>query len=210
MFGLVNAVTRTSITLPVKQRIALGLSHAGTSNTLKVVSYNAILGVLAVIAGNAGAGAITQFCVFAIVVLVAHWFLAHTFFLAVLSIDIQRLELDDLLRQNASLAPPTSGDIDGDHATRQSPDPSGSRWQTFIAKRSFFRRRITKDISLVLVSPLFCLQFGRTLFLTLHLPLAPCNSCHAVLHDFPHGLSSRSRNKQSFTPWCAFEGQDEY
>jgi hypothetical protein len=84
----VDAVTKTSITLSVKQRIAQGLSHAGTSNTLKVVSYNSILGVIAVFA----TGAIRQFCIFAIVVLVAHWFLAHTFFMAVLSIDIQRLE----------------------------------------------------------------------------------------------------------------------
>jgi hypothetical protein len=85
----VDAVGKTSVTLPVKERIAEGLSKAGTSNTLKVVSYNAILGVIAVFAG----GAIRQFCVFAIVVLVAHWFLAHTFFMAVLSIDIQRLEV---------------------------------------------------------------------------------------------------------------------
>lgn len=77
------------MTLPVKLRIAEGLSRAGTSNTLKVVSYNAILGIIAFFA----AGAIRQFCVFAIVVLVAHWFLAHTFFMAVLSIDIQRLEV---------------------------------------------------------------------------------------------------------------------
>ncbi|KAG1748942.1 sterol-sensing domain of SREBP cleavage-activation-domain-containing protein [Suillus paluster] len=101
MFNLVDAVTRTSITLPVKERIAEGLSRAGTSNTLKVVSYNSILGVIAFFS----AGAIRQFCTFAVVVLVAHWFLAHTFFLAVLSIDIQRLELNQLLRQDPSLAP---------------------------------------------------------------------------------------------------------
>jgi Sterol-sensing domain of SREBP cleavage-activation len=53
------------------------------------VSYNAILGVIAVFS----VGAVRQFCVFAIVVLVAHWFLAHTFFMAVLSIDVQRLEV---------------------------------------------------------------------------------------------------------------------
>jgi hypothetical protein len=82
-------VGKTSVTLPVKQRIAEGLKRAGTSNTLKVVSYNAILGVIAVLS----VGAIRQFCAFAIVVLVAHWFLAHTFFMAVLSIDIQRLEV---------------------------------------------------------------------------------------------------------------------
>jgi hypothetical protein len=88
-FRKVDAVGKTSVTLPVKERIALGLSRAGTSNTLKVVSYNTILGVIAVFS----VGAIRQFCAFAIVVLVAHWFLAHTFFLAVLSIDIQRLEV---------------------------------------------------------------------------------------------------------------------
>lgn len=85
----VDAVGKTSVTLSVKQRIAEGLSRAGTSNTLKVVCYNSILGVIAVFS----VGAIQQFCIFAIVVLVAHWFLAHTFFMAVLSIDIQRLEV---------------------------------------------------------------------------------------------------------------------
>ena len=109
---------KTSVTLPVKQRIAEGLSYAGTSNTLKVVSYNFILGIIAI----AGSGAVRQFCIFAIVVLVAHWFLAHTFFMTVLSIDIQRLEvsicsslwtldkyhafqLEELLRRDTALAP---------------------------------------------------------------------------------------------------------
>ncbi|KAG6874040.1 hypothetical protein C0995_006897 [Termitomyces sp. Mi166 len=94
MFNLVDAVGKTSVSLSVKQRIAEGLSRAGTSNTLKVVSYNTILGIIAIFS----VGAIRQFCSFAIVVLVAHWFLAHTFFLAVLSIDLQRLTLDELLR----------------------------------------------------------------------------------------------------------------
>lgn len=79
----------TSIALPVKMRIAEGLSRAGTSNTLKLVSYNTVLGVLAFFS----VGAIRQFCAFAIVVLVAHWFLVHTFFVTVLSIDMQRLEV---------------------------------------------------------------------------------------------------------------------
>lgn len=89
MFLLVDAVTSTSVTLSVKQRIGTGLAVAGTSNTLNTVSYNAILGVIAFFA----TGAIRQFCSFAIVLLVAHWFLIHTFFIAVLSIDMQRLEV---------------------------------------------------------------------------------------------------------------------
>lgn len=78
----------------MKERIAQGLSHAGTSNTLKVVSYNAVLGVIA----GLSTGAIRQFCAFSIVVLVAHWFLVHTFFVTVVSIDIQRLEARFILR----------------------------------------------------------------------------------------------------------------
>lgn len=89
MFNLVDAVGKTSVTLSVKERIAQGLSRAGTSNTLKVVFYNAILGVIAAFSE----GAVRQFCAFALVVLVAHWFLAHTFFMAVLSIDLARVEV---------------------------------------------------------------------------------------------------------------------
>ena len=85
----VDAVVRTSIALPVKERIAEGLGYAGTSNSLKLCTYNTVLGVLAFFS----TGAVRQFCAFAIVVLVAHWFLVHTFFVTVLSIDIQRLEV---------------------------------------------------------------------------------------------------------------------
>lgn len=100
-FLQVDAVTRTSVTLPVKERIAEGLSRAGLSNTLKVVGYNSVLGTIA----RCSTGAISQFCTFAVVVLVAHWFLAHTFFLAVLSIDIQRLEVSNLAHTSWCLIP---------------------------------------------------------------------------------------------------------
>jgi hypothetical protein len=83
---------KTPISLPVRERIAVGLSRAGTSNTFKVVTYNTILGSIAALSH----GPIREFCTFATVVLVAHWFLIHTFFLAVLSIDIQRLEVRTL------------------------------------------------------------------------------------------------------------------
>lgn len=86
-------MVKTPISLPVRERIAIGLSRAGTSNTLKVVTYNSILGTIAALSS----GPIREFCAFATVVLVAHWFLIHTFFVAVLSIDIQRLEVSNLV-----------------------------------------------------------------------------------------------------------------
>ncbi len=79
----------TRATLPVKERLAIGLSHAGTFNTFRVVGCNATLGTI----GFFVRGATRQFCVFAIVVLVAHWFLVHTMFVAVLAIDLHRLEV---------------------------------------------------------------------------------------------------------------------
>ncbi|KAG2020732.1 hypothetical protein CC2G_006040 [Coprinopsis cinerea AmutBmut pab1-1] len=123
----VDAVGKTSVTLSVKQRIAEGLSKAGTSNTLKVMSYNAILGVIAVF----GTGAVRQFCAFAIVVLVAHWFLAHTFFMAVLSIDIARLELEELLRHDSSLAPSLAHSKDIKHSGSVS-----DKFQRFLKSRA--------------------------------------------------------------------------
>ncbi|KAL0947479.1 hypothetical protein HGRIS_013584 [Hohenbuehelia grisea] len=144
MVNLVDAVTKTPITLSVRQRIAQGLARAGTSNTLKVVSYNAILGVISVFSY----GAIRQFCAFAVVVLVAHWFLAHTFFLAVLSIDLQRLELDELLKQNPSLAPAGSDSKREKSVERR----SMNKWQRFLSLvQQALRGRARTNLSLLLL-----------------------------------------------------------
>ena len=138
----VEAVVKTSITLPVKERIAEGLSRAGTSNSLKVLTYNVILGIIAFFAH----GATRQFCAFAVVVLVAHWFLVHTFFVAVLSIDLQRLELEELLQQNASFTPPIQSVTPGQIVQ---PDGRGRNVMTIL--RGLLRGRANKNISLLLV-----------------------------------------------------------
>ncbi|KAG6813350.1 hypothetical protein H0H92_011898 [Tricholoma furcatifolium] len=143
MFNLVDAVGKTPVTLSVKQRIAEGLSRAGTSNTLKVVSYNAILGVIAVFS----VGAIRQFCSFAIVVLVAHWFLAHTFFLAVLSIDLQRLTLDELLRHGTG-APSIPQITKENH-----PKKPRSAWKKLIfTVQLLLKGRAATNLSLLMVN----------------------------------------------------------
>ncbi|KAJ7771584.1 sterol regulatory element binding protein cleavage-activating protein [Mycena metata] len=161
MFNLVDAVGKTSVTLSVKQRIAQGLSHAGTSNTLKVVSYNAILGVIAVFA----AGAIRQFCVFAVVVLVAHWFLAHTFFVAVLSIDMQRLELDELIRQNPSLGLAVPPPITREVMSKKSRSP----WEKLVLM--VLHGRATKNISLLMLLAITGTLYYTTYPTEPHLPM---------------------------------------
>ncbi|KAG6898227.1 hypothetical protein C0992_002241 [Termitomyces sp. T32_za158] len=142
MFNLVDAVGKTSVSLSVKQRIAEGLSRAGTSNTLKVVSYNIILGVIALFS----VGAIRQFCSFAIVVLVAHWFLAHTFFLAVLSIDLQRLTLDELLRHGTG-AP----SIPRMTKESQFKKPRSSLQKLIFTVKTLLKGRAATNLSLVML-----------------------------------------------------------
>ncbi|KIK99724.1 hypothetical protein PAXRUDRAFT_131457 [Paxillus rubicundulus Ve08.2h10] len=187
MFNLVDAVTKTSVTLPVKERIAEGLSRAGLSNTLKVVSYNCVLGIIA----RCSAGAISQFCTFAVVVLVAHWFLAHTFFLAVLSIDIQRLELDELLRQNPSLTPAVAG------SQPDSAPSTSASWQQRITYRLkvMIRGRATKNITLLLL-----LAITATLYIMTR-PSVRGDVDLAVPPASREGLSQPQLNQMDDSAW---------
>ncbi|KLO18534.1 hypothetical protein SCHPADRAFT_844758 [Schizopora paradoxa] len=143
MFRLVDDVVKTPISLPVKERIGIGLSRAGTSNTLKVVSYNTIIGVI----GFFSQGAIRQFCIFATVVLVAHWFLIHTFFVAVLSIDIQRLELNDLIRQGGNVPPSLNKRASSSDNPPKSPLPAN----LIGSIRKVTKGRLSKNFSLLLL-----------------------------------------------------------
>ena len=80
------------------------------------------------------------------VVLVAHWFLVHTFFVAVLSIDIQRLELEELLQQNASFTPSVEP-----AAPPRTARSDGRVRKVITALRGLLRGRANKNISLFLV-----------------------------------------------------------
>ncbi|KAG8882560.1 hypothetical protein FRB98_003601 [Tulasnella sp. 332] len=142
MFILIQEVVSTPVSLPVKERIALGLSRGGTSNTFKVFAYNALFGSMAYFA----TGAIRQFCIFTVVVLVAHWFLIHTFFLAVLAIDIQRLELADLLQQGPRIDPSAPDRAGGVKS------PIDAAAAEVKSMRQFFRRdRAAKNGSLLVI-----------------------------------------------------------
>ncbi|KAI9446803.1 sterol-sensing domain of SREBP cleavage-activation-domain-containing protein [Lactarius indigo] len=220
MFSLVEAVVKTSITLPVKERIAEGLSRAGTSNSLKVLTYNIILGVIAFFAH----GATRQFCAFAVVVLVAHWFLVHTFFVAVLSIDLQRLELEELLQQNASFTPSVQPVAPGQTVQRNG---RGRKFMTTL--QGLLRGRATKNISLLLLlattgtlyfvtypanrlsdTPRYQLQYlllnnvNRISFLAREILLGIPGVCSTreKIHYPPHALNYLTAGARHYlTPW---------
>ncbi|KAG6918022.1 hypothetical protein DXG01_016874 [Tephrocybe rancida] len=189
MFNLVDAVGKTSVTLSVKQRIAEGLSRAGTSNTLKVVSYIAILGIIAVFS----VGAIRQFCSFAIVVLVAHWFLAHTFFLAVLSIDLQRLTLDELLRHGTT-APSIPQIIKENHKKPR------SAWQ----KLGFTIQTLLKGRAATNLSLLMLLAITGTLYYTTYTSTSidePTGSPLFRDHPRPFSKTADASSNKQLSAW---------
>ncbi|KAF8321544.1 hypothetical protein DL93DRAFT_2072252 [Clavulina sp. PMI_390] len=156
MFTVIEDVVTTKITLPVKERIAIGLSKSGTSNTIKVVSYNALLGTIAVFS----TGAIFQFCVFAIVVLVVHWIHINTMFIAVLAIDLHRLELSDHLNQNTLMK---SAETSNGVAAPKSSSLSAPRANSSRASVARFRVTLSMNASLFLMLAVaFALYYTTT------------------------------------------------
>jgi len=93
MFRLINAVLETPAEQPTTSRIATALGEVGF---LSSVAVGTDLGLLFII-GQFSVPAVREFCTFAGVALVMDFFLHLTYFLAVLSVDVRRLELQDSL-----------------------------------------------------------------------------------------------------------------
>ncbi len=163
-----------SITLPIKECIMEGLSCARTSNLLKVLTYNIIIDVIAFFAHCTTC----QFCAFVIVVLVAHWFLVHTFFVAVLSIDLQQLEFEELLQQNASFTPSAWPIM-----LRQTAQPNGRNCKFMTTLQGLLCGCVTKNISLLLVQSLI-IYLPRVLIM--HVLSAPCDNWDPLFRNIPH------------------------
>jgi hypothetical protein len=101
MFRLVNAVLAQKPELSVAQRIATALSEVGHLALATAFQMLFILWILAKFASG-----IAPFCVFAAIALIFDFVFHLTFFLAVLSVDVRRMELSDSL-DKAKNAPPS-------------------------------------------------------------------------------------------------------
>ncbi|WVQ74591.1 hypothetical protein IAR50_004192 [Cryptococcus sp. DSM 104548] len=97
MSTLTKAIFSIPFTHSVPVRIGLGLSKVGTTIALTSLTDLAILGIVWLCVNLQP---VREFCLFAAVVIITDWFMLHTFFLTVLSIDAQRLELADVLASN--------------------------------------------------------------------------------------------------------------
>lgn len=99
MLFMIRTITNTPLSLTVHARIAYGLSQVAGPITLTALSDIVLLVLLA---STVRIPAVLQFCLFTICTLVVDYFMQMTFFVTVLSIDMQRLELAEVLLQGAS------------------------------------------------------------------------------------------------------------
>lgn len=115
-----SAVTRAVYSVPVSysvpDRVGLGLAKAGPSLLFTSLSDIAILTIIGLICPLRP---IRDFCLFASILIVVHFWMLVTFYLTVLSIDCQRLELDDLMRQGAEKPAKQTGAVIGPRDRRR-------------------------------------------------------------------------------------------
>jgi hypothetical protein len=100
MSAICKAVYSVPVSYSVPDRVGIGLAKVGPSLLFTSLSDIAVLALIIVVVKLAP---VRDFCLFAIILIVVHFWMLITFFLTVLSIDCQRLELDDLLRQGTEI-----------------------------------------------------------------------------------------------------------
>ncbi|KAI5819769.1 sterol-sensing domain of SREBP cleavage-activation-domain-containing protein [Pyronema omphalodes] len=93
MFRLINAVFATPAEKPTTIRISAALGEVGFLSGIAVGTDITIMALIA----RFSVPAVREFCLFAGVALMVDYILHMTFFLAVLSVDVRRLELQDSL-----------------------------------------------------------------------------------------------------------------
>lgn len=91
IFRLINAVLAYPPEMPNLQRIANGIGDIGHASVASAAQNLLILWLLSLVVSPG----VTAFCAFAAVALLFDYFFLLTFFVAVLSVDIRRLELQD-------------------------------------------------------------------------------------------------------------------
>ena len=128
-FALTSAVVATSVDLPVRQRVGLGLGRFGGSMTRTLMAEIIILG-----AGvGLGVPVLKEFCMVAAVAVVIDYLLHITFFITVLSIDMRRLELADLGKHRGGVVAEAEGGAEDDGAPAQGEGRRRRKWCRLIS-----------------------------------------------------------------------------
>jgi WD40 repeat protein len=158
-----KAVFSVPFTYSVPVRIGIGLGKVGSEIALTSLTDLALLGLVWLCVHLQ---AVREFCIFAAVVIVTDWFMLHTFFLTVLSIDAQRLELADVIASNGSM---TSAELQKQEEDKEK--RRAARRAKRFSWHNVLRARTAKSGSLLLLlTSLVVLYYytepGRTKFRT--------------------------------------------
>ncbi|KAL8292904.1 hypothetical protein RQP46_000598 [Phenoliferia psychrophenolica] len=140
MFVLTAAISGTDINLAVPERVAAGLASVGLSTTLTLLAELVLATVLLRLIS---VQVIRELITFACVALVVDYFMGVYFFTTILSIDIERLELADLLSQGSKAHAPPSPSITSTSET-SSPAPSEKISSLFAAVLTSVRARAAR------------------------------------------------------------------
>ncbi|ODV97358.1 hypothetical protein PACTADRAFT_49088 [Pachysolen tannophilus NRRL Y-2460] len=121
MFRLLNSILSIPDEMPLQIKLSRALTNSGLSSTLIVAADLLILiFVIPFVASST-----RQFCCFALIALVIDHFLHLTYFTAVVSVDMRRLELENLLRrsnaQGGGLIPSSANRVDNGNKKRAVP-----------------------------------------------------------------------------------------
>jgi len=127
MFRLINAVLATPAEQTSIKRVSSALGEVGF---LSLVAVATELGFLSLIA-TISVPAVQEFCAFAGIALIMDFVWHNTFFLAVLSVDVQRMELQDSLDRLMSLS---SNEDDNDFQSLDATDKKPSPVADFLFK----------------------------------------------------------------------------
>src|SRR5436305_13615775 len=90
MFILTNAVTSTSMELPVKERVGKGLEKVGFSMTK--ISFTC-LSFFILCSASTSNDLVQEFCIFTSVAMIVDYLLQMSFIITTFSIDLRRLEI---------------------------------------------------------------------------------------------------------------------
>lgn len=158
MSTLTRAVYAIPISRSVPDRIGYGMSNVGPRLFLTSLSDIAILTLIRLLIKLRP---VEEFCTFASVLIFVDWFMIQTFYLTVLSIDCQRLELADLLRsKSGSIKKVINGSPPKDMTAPRRNDPAATPIEiaTTVGSSSLkwgierlWRARTTRGISLMLL-----------------------------------------------------------
>lgn len=104
---LTNAVTATSVDLPIAERIAQGFGNIALHLFVSVIIELSMLWLAAL----SGLAAVRELCIFTAIAVLVDWELQMTVYLSTLTIDMQRFELADYFSQRGSALGGSSSEV---------------------------------------------------------------------------------------------------